>query len=136
MTRKELIEQVIKDAAIVSQDLPFWANTVAVRYDNKDVTAGDELECSISNSDRDDERDFPGYDEDAERMGGTSCYHVCDAYDEEDDMDADWIDGYLSGKSEAAWTHCSLVIGKRTDDYCEDKGETILSNCTVVKVYW
>jgi hypothetical protein len=136
MTKQDLIDAAILDAIDLASSLPHWANTVGIRYDNKTVAVGNELEASVLNTDREDGRDFPAYDPDAERAAGTSCYLVANQFDDEDDITSLDIGRYVSGQTEAAWCHCSLVIGKRTDDFCEDLGEVILAGCEVVKVYW
>jgi hypothetical protein len=137
MKKQELITAVKAFASEIAQDMPDWADTVGVRYDNIETKVGMELECSISNFDRDDQRDFPVYDANADRMEGTSCYLAAYAWDSENDTDTRYhLDSILSGKREANWLHCSLVIGKKTDDYCEDEGEVILEGAEVVKVFW
>lgn len=143
MTQQELIKNAIETAA--NMTLPEWTKShnivFGIRYDNKVVTVGEELECSISNAERDDERDFPEYDPDADRLDGTCAYLLADMYtdfDDEDDMDqlAEDLCTYIYGKKEAAWDHCSLVIGWDSGDYAEDMGEVVIAGCEVVKVFW
>ena len=136
MTKQELIQAVIRDAKDLAGNMPSWADQIGVRYDNIEVVVGQELEHSISNHDRDDSREFPAYDADAERMEGTSCYAVCQAWDDVTEELAERLGEYLSGQDEACWDHCSLIIGESTDEVGEDDGEWILGQPEVVKVYW
>ena len=146
MTKSELVKIATSWAKENNMNLPPWANTIGIRYDDKIVTVGEELECSRDNSDREDPRDFPKFGSEnfdsLTRLPGTSAYKVCesncfDPEDEDDyydDFDTTWIE-YINSQEDSAWAHCSIVIGKSCD-WAEDEGEVLLEGCEVVKVLW
>ena len=132
------IKKIATEFAL-SYQMPFWADTVGVRYDNRVLSAGDELDFSRDNSERADAREFPQFEDDDYNdlpcLDGTSCYLVAMDGDDEDDLNDRGLD-YLAGQSDAQWDHCSIVIGKRSNADTEDDGEILLSNCEVAKVLW
>lgn len=139
MTKSEMIAEIKKYAEQNLSSLPFWADSIAVRYDDKDVQVGDELECSLDNVLREDSREYPSYGDDCPRLPGTSCYGVCTTADDEDDLYVDFLDRFLADPEESRWRHCSIVIGSEvpsTECAPEDDGEVILSGCEVVKKLW
>ena len=141
MTKEELIKVAIAYAVEHVDDMPQWADSMGIRYDNKIVQVGEELNDSKTNYGRDDARDFPQFGDDdyddLESLGGVSCYHLADRYDDIDDIkNQHFFEECLSGSKEAQWDHCSIIIGQKTDNYCEDSGEAILGRAEVVKILW
>ena len=140
MTKQELLKRVEKYVEKNSCDLPHWASTIGVRYDNRVVSVGDELPNSRSNVDRDDTRDFPTYGtpeyDDSEELDGTSVYLAAHHYDDLDDIQNYGLETILCGSDESVWDHAVIVIGMETDSFCEDDGEVVLAYCTVVEILW
>lgn len=137
MTKTEMVKE-IKNFLLENMDGKLKAGIIGLRYDNKEVVEGEILEPSIANWNREDDRAFPVYDENAERVNGTCIYSLtCDLeyFDTEKEID-DVIKSNLKLiVAETEYNHCSIVIGN--DEYntidVEDEGEAIVKNCKVVK---
>ena len=112
---------------------------IGLRYDNRAINVGDELECSIQNWDREDDRDFSEYDEDAERANGTCAYHIIIDFgymdcEEEIDEGLKQFEHLFVDKDKSVYNHASIITGNQATGEVEDEGEILISNAKVEKV--
>lgn len=98
---------------------------VGIRFEDKERQIGDICECSKHNTDREDEREFPGY--------GT------DEYDEMFELDGTsaWnLEYYTDFEGGFDTYHCYIVVGNKItnqDDGLDDN-EIVIQDAKVVEI--
>lgn len=138
LVTKEKMASIVQET-LKNIKMPHWADTVAIRYDSFKPKVGQELSHSISNIDRDDTRDYPEYDKNADKMSGTSAFLIFDGVAYDDELNFDEVEDNLfnlSDQKKSVYSHCSIIIGRKVDEFSEDEGEVVLDNATVVKNLW
>lgn len=106
---------------------------MGIRFEDKQREIGEICECSKSNPDREDARDFPEfgtveYDE-LEELGGTSAWDLS----QNRIYDFDSRSANKSASSQFSTKHCYIIIGRyESHDIAEDEGEIIIQDAKVV----
>lgn len=133
MTYREYLEKVEE----IKEERFYDFDEFGIRFENKDRQEGEVItDCSRSNEDREDEREFPEYGteeyEDLEELDGVCAWNVNGSWG--------WADSSADEEEEASslfvGTHCYIlgVIG-----YCEDgedENEIIMNRPTVLAKLW
>jgi hypothetical protein len=137
VNKDKVIEEIENYVEENSRSLPHWADTIAVRFDNKKFKVGHELKPS---KDYKDTRDFPEYDKDyfdtLDNLPGTSAYFIAGASFDKDEIRKDNIKIIKEHMKGRDYKYANIVIGKEVPDTVvapEDDGEVILEYATVVK---
>lgn len=122
LEKEELIEKLKLWIDDNSKSLPHWANTIAVRYDDKKYMIFEEIPVSKSGI----------ADSEIGELPGTSAWFTGERNDDYDDATDRGLEYYLDGQDETAYKHCNIIIGQNTNYDTEDESEVILENATVV----
>lgn len=105
---------------------------MGIRFEDKQREIGDICECSKSNANREDARDFPKYGteeyNELEELDGTSAWDLSQSRI----YDFDSNKANKSASSQFSAKHCYIVIGRyESSDIAEDEGEIIIENAKV-----
>lgn len=107
---------------------------MGLRFEDKEREIGEICECSKSNEDRDDARDFPRYGtveyDELEELDGTSAWDLSQSRI----YDFDSSRANKPASSQFSAKHCYIVIGRyESSDIAEDEGEIIIQDAKVAK---
>lgn len=141
--KSEIQKEVIK--LILTGKYPY----VGIRYEDKKRSLGDICEDSKNNLDREDERDFPSYGDDAydklPSMGGTSAWSIYNEdeqvttprYDDDDDREDILNSLEWDHPLDSHGNHTYIVGGKHLvpdRDSIYDDGEIVIEDAEVLYV--